>query len=106
VTAADWHGHGLENGSRAENQAPGSQWVNLSALAPLRMREVENPRNLRPQKSAFPLSSFIGDIDEAADFFRRRIAIEDPRCVRGLIDHGIAARIQQPKQLLEKLVNH
>ena len=45
-----------------------------------------------------------GDRDEAADFFRRRIAIEDPRCVRGLIDHGIAVRIPEPRWLLENLV--
>jgi len=47
-----------------------------------------------------------GDRDAAADFFRRRIAIEDPCCIRGLIDHGIAARIQDPKRLLEKLMDH
>ncbi|MDB5740676.1 MAG: hypothetical protein JWP16_1716 [Alphaproteobacteria bacterium] len=44
-----------------------------------------------------------GDRDAALDFYRRRIAIEDPARGEALIAHGILLRIPEPRQLLARL---
>lgn len=42
-----------------------------------------------------------GDRDEGTDFYRRRIAIEDPERVRALLQQRILTRVSQPKELLQ-----
>ena len=44
-----------------------------------------------------------GDRAAALDFYRRRIAIEDPARAQALIDHGILMRIPDARRMLATL---
>jgi hypothetical protein len=42
-----------------------------------------------------------GDRDVARAFYRQRIAIQDPECVRALLQHRILTRVSHPRELLQ-----
>jgi hypothetical protein len=44
-----------------------------------------------------------GDRERAREFYRRRIAIEDPELCEGLIQNGVLTRFAQPRRMLEAL---